>query len=80
VHLASAAIFALQVMAVLRVVVLLISPASAEPIQPGDVRVNDGDTIRVHHKRPDVRLVGFTAPATRRALCQARRQPGGFAS
>jgi endonuclease YncB( thermonuclease family) len=80
VHLASAAIFALQVMAVLRVVVLLISPASAEPIQPGDVRVNDGDTIRVHHKRPDVRLVGFNAPETRRALCQAKADFGAKAT
>ncbi len=39
------------------------------PIDANDVRVIDGDTIRVHHQKPDVRLVGFNAPETRRAQC-----------
>jgi endonuclease YncB( thermonuclease family) len=36
--------------------------AIAEPISPDDVRVIDGDTIRVYHQQPNVRLVGFNAP------------------
>ena len=36
--------------------------AVAAPIQTNDIHVLDGDTIRVHHKKPDVRLVGFNAP------------------
>jgi len=30
--------------------------AGAAPIEPGDVRVFDGDTIRVFHKKPNARL------------------------
>jgi endonuclease YncB( thermonuclease family) len=41
--------------------------ASAAPINPGEVCVIDGDTIRVFHSEPNVRLVGFNAPETRRA-------------
>ena len=52
----------------------------AEPITPTDVRVIDGDTIRVYHKAPDVRLVGFNAPETRRAQCYAEEQLGGRAT
>jgi endonuclease YncB( thermonuclease family) len=42
-----------------------------------EVRVIDGDTIRLHQKKPDVRLVGFNAPETRRAQCDAERKLGG---
>jgi hypothetical protein len=46
--------------------------------------VIDGDTIRVYHKQPNVRLVGFNAPETRKAQSNAERgsAPGqrvGFA-
>lgn len=79
--LASFAIVALQVIAIFRVVAfLVISPATAEPVQPQDVRVIDGDTIRIHQKRPDVRLVGFNAPETRRAKCTAERELGAKAT
>jgi endonuclease YncB( thermonuclease family) len=54
--------------------------AKATPIDAADIRVIDGDTIRVHHKRPDVRLVGFNAPETRRATCAAERNLGGNAT
>jgi len=40
---------------------LLATPAIAEPIEPGDVYVIDGDTINVFHVQPNVRLVGFNA-------------------
>jgi endonuclease YncB( thermonuclease family) len=49
-------------------------------IQSGDVSVIDGDTIRLHQKRPDVRLVGFNTPETRRAVCDAERQLGARAT
>src|SRR5262245_24222413 len=63
------------------VVLLGVMPlAHAAPIDPGSVRVIDGDTIRLHHRRPDVRLVGFNTPETRRVECQAERELGGRAT
>ena len=59
---------------------ILSMPAIAEPIDPEDIRVIDGDTIRVYHERPDVRLVGFNAPETRRAACQAEAELGAKAT
>jgi endonuclease YncB( thermonuclease family) len=53
---------------------------SSAPITPDEVRVIDGDTIRIHHQRPDVRLVGFNAPETRRAVCESERELGGKAT
>jgi endonuclease YncB( thermonuclease family) len=44
------------------------------------VRVIDGDTIRIGHQKPDVRLVGFNAPETRRAQCEAERRLGDRAT
>ena len=52
----------------------------AEPIVSSDIRVIDGDTIRVRHKQPNVRLVGFNAPETRRAACEAERELGAKAT
>jgi endonuclease YncB( thermonuclease family) len=54
--------------------------AVAAPIDSADIHVIDGDTIRVHHKQPDVRLVGFNAPETRRAVCDAERELGARAT
>jgi endonuclease YncB( thermonuclease family) len=54
--------------------------AFADPIDTADIRVIDGDTIRVHHKQPNVRLVGFNAPETRRAACEAERNLGAKAT
>ena len=50
------------------------------PMTPDEVRVIDGDTIRIHHQQPDVRLVGFNAPETRRAQCDFERDLGGKAT
>jgi endonuclease YncB( thermonuclease family) len=61
-------------------VAALATPASAEPIAPEDVRVIDGDTIRVFHEQPNVRLVGFNAPETRRASCEVERELGAKAT
>ncbi len=54
--------------------------ASAEEIDPADIRVIDGDTIRVYHEQPNVRLVGFNAPETRRAACEVERELGAKAT
>ena len=54
--------------------------ANAEPIDPTDIRVIDGDTIRVYHAQPNVRLVGFNAPETRRAECPAEFELGSRAT
>ena len=47
----------------------------AEPIEPADITVVDGDTINVFHVQPNVRLVGFNAPETSN-VCEAERQLG----
>jgi endonuclease YncB( thermonuclease family) len=52
----------------------------AEPITADQVRVMDGDTVRLHHQKPDVRLVGFNAPETKRAQCEAERELGDKAT
>jgi endonuclease YncB( thermonuclease family) len=64
------------------VIVFLLSTAAAgaAPIDSADTHVIDGDTIRVHHQRPDVRLVGFNAPETRRAACEAEGDLGAKAT
>lgn len=56
--------------------VLLASAASAVPIEARHIHVIDGDTVRIMHRRPDVRLVGFNAPETYRAACEAERELG----
>ena len=50
------------------------------PIASDEIRVIDGDTVRIGHQRPDVRLVGFNAPETRRAICEAERELGDKAT
>ena len=54
--------------------------AQAEPISPADVGIVDGDTVRIHNKHPNVRLVGFNAPETRNASCQAEADLGARAT
>jgi endonuclease YncB( thermonuclease family) len=52
--------------------------ANAAPIEPGQVEVLDGDTIRVAGET--FRLVGFDAPETYRAQCPSERQLGNRAT
>ena len=59
---------------------LLANIARASSINREDIRVIDGDTIRVFQKKPNVRLVGFNAPETRRAQCEAERELGARAT
>lgn len=64
-----------RVIGILTFAALLFSgEAIAASIDSSDIHVIDGDTIRVHHKQPDVRLVGFNAPETRRAACEAEAE------
>ena len=58
----------------------LATPVFAEPINPADIWVIDGDTIQAYHQRPNVRLVGFNAPETRNAACQAEAELGARAT
>jgi endonuclease YncB( thermonuclease family) len=60
--------------------VTLSGPTLAAPINSEDIHVIDGDTIRLHHAKPDVRLVGFNAPETRRAKCDSERELGDKAT
>lgn len=68
------------VLVVLAALLILEAPVSAEPITPDRIRVIDGDTIKVDGKSPNVRLVGFNAPETRRAQCDTEREAGGRAT
>ena len=52
--------------------------ANASPINPGQIDVLDGDTIRVAGET--FRLVGFDAPETYRAQCPAERELGNRAT
>jgi endonuclease YncB( thermonuclease family) len=56
------------------------SLAVAALIRSADIHVIDGDTIRVHHQKPDVRFVGFNAPETRRAACDVEAELGAKAT
>jgi endonuclease YncB( thermonuclease family) len=59
---------------------VLAAAAAAEQIDPGQIRVIDGDTIRIDGQKPDHRLVGFNAPETRRAANETERELGGKAT
>jgi len=52
--------------------------AHASPIEPGQINLIDGDTIRVAGET--FRLVGFDAPETYRAQCPAERELGNRAT
>ena len=65
---------------VLLLLVLSVGAVSPAPITSDEVRVIDGDTIRLNHQRPDAHLVGFNAPETRRAICEAERELGDKAT
>ena len=64
----------------LLLLVLSVGAVLSAPITSDEVRIIDGDTIRLHQQRPDVRLVGFNAPETRRAICEAERALGDKAT
>ena len=55
-------------------------PANTAPIDPADVWVIDADTIQVYRQHPNVRLVGFIAPETRNAGCNAEAELGARAT
>jgi endonuclease YncB( thermonuclease family) len=67
---------------ILAICIALSGPAVAAPIDSTDIHIIDADTIRVHHKKPDVRLVGFNAPETshKERVCEAERKLGAKAT
>src|SRR6516225_12404413 len=58
----------------------LSTSAFAEPILSNQTVVLDGDTIRIHDKYPNVRLVGFNTPETHNASCPAEAELGARAT
>jgi endonuclease YncB( thermonuclease family) len=54
------------------------SIANASPLDPGQVEVVDGDTVRISGET--FRLVGFDAPETYRAQCPSERELGNRAT
>jgi endonuclease YncB( thermonuclease family) len=60
------------------VLILLAAPVQSAPIEPAQVEVLDGDTIRIAGET--FRLVGFDAPETYRAQCPAERGLGNRAA
>jgi endonuclease YncB( thermonuclease family) len=54
------------------------SMATASPLDPGQIEVLDGDTVRVAGET--FRLVGFDAPETYRARCASERELGNRAT
>jgi endonuclease YncB( thermonuclease family) len=59
-------------------VLALAFAASASPIEPGQVEVIDGDTIRIASET--FRLIGFDTPETYRAQCSSERELGNRAT
>jgi endonuclease YncB( thermonuclease family) len=64
--------------AVATVFAFVASIANSAPIEPGQIEVVDGDTIRVAGET--FRLVGFDAPETYRAKCPSERELGNRAA
>jgi endonuclease YncB( thermonuclease family) len=60
------------------VFLFVFSIANASPLNPGQIEVLDGDTIRVAGET--FRLVGFDAPETYRAQCPSERELGNQAT
>lgn len=55
---------------------LVASAATAAPIDGNAIRVLDGDTLQIAGKSKSTRLVGFNAPETRGAACDAEHSLG----
>jgi endonuclease YncB( thermonuclease family) len=60
------------------ILIFVTSIANASPLDPGQIEVVDGDTIRVAGET--FRLVGFDAPETSRAQCPSERALGNRAT
>lgn len=65
---------------VMLLTVAVATTANAEPISPESIHVIDGDTIGLANGLPNARLVGFNAPETFRATCDAEGTLGARAT
>ena len=70
------AFIALIALAFIAALLAMVAYAHAQPVSSTDIRVVDGDTIALSGLRQHVRLVGFNAPETRNAGCEAEAQLG----
>ena len=74
------AFIALIALAFIAALLAMVAYAHAQPVSSADIRVIDGDTIALKGWSQHVRLVGFNAPETRRAICEAERELGDKAT
>jgi endonuclease YncB( thermonuclease family) len=70
------AFIALIALAFIAALLAMVAYARAQPVSSTDIRVVDGDTIALSGLRQHIRLVGFNAPETRNAGCEAEAQLG----
>ena len=70
------AFITLIALAFIAALLAMVAYAHAQPVSSTDIRVVDGDTIALSGLRQHVRLVGFNAPETRNAGCEAEAQLG----
>ena len=70
------AFIALIALAFIAALLAMVAYAHAQPVSSTDIRVVDGDTIAFSGLRQPVRLVGFNAPETWNAGCEAEAQLG----
>src|SRR6476646_8667695 len=70
------AFIALIAFAFIAALLAMVAYAHGQPVSSADIRVIDGDTIALLGLRQHVRLVGFNAPETRNAGCEAEAQLG----
>ena len=60
----------------LSVLMVLGGAVVAAPIDKSEILVIEGDWIRIRHKPPDARLLGFNAPEVLRAQCRKEKAYG----
>ena len=70
------AFIALIALAFIAALLAMVAYAHGQPVSSADIRVIDGDTIALSGLREHVRLVGFNAPETPNARCEAKAQLG----
>ena len=70
------AFIALIALAFIAALLAMVAYAHGQPVSSADIRVIDGDTIALKGWSQHVRLVGFNAPETDNARCEAEAQLG----
>jgi endonuclease YncB( thermonuclease family) len=66
----------IALLAFIAALLAMVAYARAQPVSSADIHIIDGDTIAVIGLRQHIRLVGFNAPETRNARCEAEARLG----